>query len=170
MVMAKLTLKQKMFADEYIRSGNAVQSAIRAGYSENYAKGKSYETLANEGVKAYIDEQLEAKELKNILSQQEALMLLKDIAFGEMKDKQPIFIGEGVQELVDVPAPTAVRMRAIESMLKRYDVAGRDTLLNRKLELEIKKLEMETETEETIEDKLDVIIGGFDELAENGDD
>ena len=30
----KLTQKQKLFADEYIKSGNAMQSAIKAGYSE----------------------------------------------------------------------------------------------------------------------------------------
>lgn len=32
-----LTIKQKKFADEYIISGNATQSAIKAGYSEKTA-------------------------------------------------------------------------------------------------------------------------------------
>ncbi|MCG0891667.1 terminase small subunit [Lactiplantibacillus plantarum] len=36
----KLTPKQQKFADEYIKSGNAYQAAIEAGYSRNYAKGK----------------------------------------------------------------------------------------------------------------------------------
>lgn len=36
--MSKLNLKQRAFADEYIITGNAYQTAIKAGYSENYAK------------------------------------------------------------------------------------------------------------------------------------
>jgi len=40
--LAKLTLKQKKFADEYIISGNATESAISAGYSDNYAKKQSH--------------------------------------------------------------------------------------------------------------------------------
>ena len=35
----KLNIKQKAFADYFIETGNAYQSAIKAGYSENYAKG-----------------------------------------------------------------------------------------------------------------------------------
>ena len=33
----KLTIKQKKFADEYIKTGNATQSAINAGYSKKTA-------------------------------------------------------------------------------------------------------------------------------------
>jgi len=36
--MSKLNLKQQAFADEYIITGNAYQSALKAGYKENYAK------------------------------------------------------------------------------------------------------------------------------------
>ncbi|HEP1251229.1 TPA: terminase small subunit, partial [Streptococcus pyogenes] len=39
--LSKLTLKQKRFADEYIISGNAMESAIKAGYSHNYSKAQS---------------------------------------------------------------------------------------------------------------------------------
>lgn len=39
--MKKLNPKQKDFADEYIKTGNATQSALKAGYSENYAKAQS---------------------------------------------------------------------------------------------------------------------------------
>ena len=43
--MKSLTLKQKQFADEYIRTGNAYQSAINVGYSEKYAKARSHKML-----------------------------------------------------------------------------------------------------------------------------
>lgn len=35
--MAKLTIKQQRFADEYIISGNATEAAIKAGYSKKTA-------------------------------------------------------------------------------------------------------------------------------------
>ena len=50
----KLTAKQRLFADEYIKSGNAMQSAIKAGYSEKYAKARSAQMLENVGIKSYI--------------------------------------------------------------------------------------------------------------------
>lgn len=38
---AKLTPRQKAFAEFYIQLGNAEQAAIKAGYSARYARGKS---------------------------------------------------------------------------------------------------------------------------------
>lgn len=43
--MRKLTPKQKNFADEYIITGNATQSAIKAGYSEKYANTNASKLL-----------------------------------------------------------------------------------------------------------------------------
>ncbi|MDY3007146.1 terminase small subunit [Anaerococcus porci] len=43
--MKGLTIKQKKFADEYIISGNATQSAIKAGYSEKTAGQTGAENL-----------------------------------------------------------------------------------------------------------------------------
>ncbi|MCC0650821.1 terminase small subunit, partial [Clostridioides sp. ZZV15-6598] len=36
--MSKLTEKQKRFCDYYIKTGNATEAAIKAGYSEKTAK------------------------------------------------------------------------------------------------------------------------------------
>lgn len=55
----RLTKKQKDFANNYIKTGNVLQSALDAGYSENYAKAQSYKMLDNVGVKDYIDARLE---------------------------------------------------------------------------------------------------------------
>jgi len=52
----KLKEKQKVFADNYIKSGNAYRSAVKAGYSENYAKGNVIKLLENVSVKKYIEE------------------------------------------------------------------------------------------------------------------
>ena len=54
--MEKLSIKQKRFADEYIISGNATQSAIIAGYSKKYAATNTDKLLKNTNIKNYIDE------------------------------------------------------------------------------------------------------------------
>lgn len=68
----KLTLKQKRFADEYIISGNLYQSAIKAGYSANYAKAQSHKLLENVGIQQYIEER------QNLLDQ-EKVATMKEI-------------------------------------------------------------------------------------------
>lgn len=67
----KLTLKQKKFADEYIISGNIEQSAIKAGYSKKYARGRSFELLANVGIKKYIDERQKELDKAKIATMEE---------------------------------------------------------------------------------------------------
>jgi len=51
----KLTPKQKKFADEYIKTGNATQSAIEAGYSKRTAAVIATENLIKPNIKAYIE-------------------------------------------------------------------------------------------------------------------
>lgn len=48
--------RQRKFAEYYAQSGNAVQSAIKAGYSENYANSRCHELLENVGISEYIRE------------------------------------------------------------------------------------------------------------------
>ena len=52
--MKRLSVKQKKFADEYIKTGNSYQSALKAGYSETIAKGQSYKFIENVGIQEYI--------------------------------------------------------------------------------------------------------------------
>lgn len=64
----KLTPKQKAFADYYIETGNAYESAKRAGYSENYAKVSSHKMLENVSLKSYIEERMKELESTRIAS------------------------------------------------------------------------------------------------------
>ena len=52
--MKRLSVKQQKFADEYIKTGNSYQSALKAGYSETIAKGQSYKFIENLGIQEYI--------------------------------------------------------------------------------------------------------------------
>ena len=74
--MSKLNDRQRAFADYYIESLNAFESAIKAGYSENYAKSRSYELLENVGIKAYIDERMKEIESNRIAKAEEVLAFL----------------------------------------------------------------------------------------------
>lgn len=59
MANRKLTKKQKAFADNYIKTGNILQSALDAGYSYNYAKAQSYKLLDNVGIREYVTKRLD---------------------------------------------------------------------------------------------------------------
>lgn len=51
----KMTEKQRRFADYYIETGNAAQSAVRAGYSKKTARSIGRENLTKPYIKEYID-------------------------------------------------------------------------------------------------------------------
>ncbi len=83
----KLNVKQKAFADYYIETGNAYQSAIKAGYSENYAKGNVIKLLENESVKNYIQEKMKEIESERIAKAEEVLAFLSSSLRGEVLEE-----------------------------------------------------------------------------------
>lgn len=82
----KLNERQRRFADEYIISGNIERSALTAGYSKTYARGRSHELLANVGIKEYIDKRLEEIKSKKIMDQTEIMERLSSIGRQEPRD------------------------------------------------------------------------------------
>ena len=111
-----MTPKQKKFCDEYIKSGNAKQSAIKAGYSPKTAYSIGNENLNKPELKAYIDERL--KELSNhkILSATEVLEYLSRVVAG--KETEYVATSKGV--FPDVPVSAKDRISAAKELLKRY--------------------------------------------------
>lgn len=111
-----MTPKQKKFCDEYIKSGNAKQSAIKAGYSPKTAYSIGNENLNKPELKAYIDERL--KELLNhkILSAAEVLEYLSRVVAG--KETEYVATSKGV--FPDVPVSAKDRISAAKELLKRY--------------------------------------------------
>ncbi|KAB2195118.1 terminase small subunit, partial [Staphylococcus epidermidis] len=81
--MKSLTLKQKQFADEYIRTGNAYQSAINVGYSEKYAKARSHKMLEKVGINQYIDDNLEIIQKESIAEADEIMRYLTRVLRAE---------------------------------------------------------------------------------------
>lgn len=113
-------MKQQRFADEYIISGNAYQSAITAGYSENYAKGNVVKLLENVSVKSYIDEKLAELQSQKVADQQEVLEYLTAVMRGEETEPLLVLDGEGTQKVVNAVPPVQARTKAAELLGKRY--------------------------------------------------
>lgn len=120
--MTKLSIKQKRFADEYIISGNAYQSALKAGYSKNYSKGNVVKLLENVSVKAYIDERLAEIDNRKIADQQEVLEYLTSVMRGEVTEPLTVLDGDGYQKVVDASPSVATRNKAAELLGKRYRI------------------------------------------------
>lgn len=118
--MEKLTLKQQHFADEYIISGNATQSAINAGYSKKYAATNTDKLLKNTNIKNYIDERLKELEDKAIAKQEEVLQYLTSVMRGEHEEEVLYGMGEGMQGKTHIEVSAKDRIKAAELLGKRY--------------------------------------------------
>lgn len=121
--MAKLTEKQKRFADEYIRTGNITQSYLNAYpkvKKESTARSAGSRLLRNVNVKAYIDKRLEELKKESIAEQDEVLQFLTKVMRGEVTEKIPVGLGEGYQELKDKEPYLKDRIKAAELLGKRY--------------------------------------------------
>ena len=115
----KLTEKQKRFADEYIKLGNATQAAIKAGYSKKYANTNVSKLLQNTTIKSYLAERMKSIDSERIMSAKEAVELLTGIGRGEVKETVVIASPVGV-ETVEKEADLKTRISAIKEILKRY--------------------------------------------------
>ena len=108
-----LTPMQRAFADYYIETGNGKQSAIRAGYAAGSAYVTGSRLLDNHKIRAYIDARMQEMAQGRVLSAQEVLEQLSDIA-----------AGRAVQRLTDDDEgrkPTIQeRTKALELLGKRH--------------------------------------------------
>ena len=68
-------------------SGVAYNAAIKAGYSEIYARARSHILLENVGIKAYIEERLKDLEKKKIAKQDEVMQVFTSILRQELMEE-----------------------------------------------------------------------------------
>lgn len=106
--MDKMTEKQKAFCDYYIETGNATESAIKAGYSKKTAKVIGSENLTKPYLKQYIEERLAKIEDARIAKGEEVLQYLTKVMRGEEKDQ------------FGLDAALQDRTKAAELLGKRY--------------------------------------------------
>ena len=118
--MKGLSPKQKRFADEYIKTGNAYQSAINVGYSKQYAKARSHKMLENVSINQYIDNNLEIIQKESIAEADEIMRYLTRVLRGEEKEEILVYVGDGMQEIQTIRPNAKDRIKAAELLGKRY--------------------------------------------------
>lgn len=173
----KLTEKQKRFADEYIKLGNATQAAINAGYNKKSARQIGTENLSKPSISNYIKERLEKIENERLMSVEEALILSSEIARGNIIESVSKHYdnlkGEYTKDVIYTHTPDLEsRQRAIEHILKVNGVINGKLALEKmqkEIELLTKRIEQldktsETGTENNLADALIKIAGGQHEL------
>lgn len=120
MVMTKLTVKQKKFADDFIISGNATKAAVAAGYSKKYANTNASKLLQNTTIKSYIEKRMDEINSEKIADQTEVLQYLSSIMRGEQKEQTLVGEGMGMQAIEDIEVSAKDRIKAAELIGKRY--------------------------------------------------
>ena len=78
-----LNARQKKFSEFYAQSGNAADSARKAGYSESYAEHRTDEMLRNVEIAEYIKVLSEKIKDEHIMTAKDRQVMLSDIAKDE---------------------------------------------------------------------------------------
>ncbi len=120
-----LTEKERIFADEYIKTTNATQSAIKAGYAEKSASSKGSQLLRKVKVRKYIDEVMEKRSKNTIATADEVLEYLTKVMNGEEKDA------------FGLDASIADRTKAAELLGKRHMLFTDKVKLDAEIEIDI---------------------------------
>jgi phage terminase small subunit len=115
-----LSKKQLMFADEYIITGNAIKSAMRAGYSKKTAYKNGYRLLDNEGIKNYIKEFIDERNNERIASKEEVLETITNIMRRKSKDYYVEIDENGKSTIKEKDIPNSIVLKACEHFIKIY--------------------------------------------------
>ena len=108
-----LNKRQIDFVQEYMKTNNVRQSAIKAGYSAKTASVQGSRLLSNVKVSAYINAINERLESDKIADIQEVMEYLTSVMRGEKKDQ------------FDLDASLGDRTRAASELAKRLDVRAK---------------------------------------------
>lgn len=118
----KLTAKQRLFADEYIKSGNATQSAIKAGYSPKTVRSIGQENLTKPDIKAYIDAKMAEIESHKIADAKEVLQFYTRVLREEETEEVALPTGDDVVTVEKKPS-FKDRLTAAKELMKRYPLS-----------------------------------------------
>lgn len=120
-----LTEKERIFADEYIKTTNATQSAIKAGYAENSASVTGSKMLRKPKVRQYIEAVMNERSKNTIATADEVLEYLTRVMCGEEKDAFGLDVS------------VADRTKAAELLGKRHMLFTDKVKLDAEIEIDI---------------------------------
>lgn len=116
-----LTPRQYIFLEEYMKTGEKRNSAIKAGYPERSASSAASRELSREECKRYMAERREA-ESSRVASTNELLEYLTRVVRGQEKDA------------FDLDISASDKMKAVQMLFDRLDGenrnAGQVTIIN----------------------------------------
>ena len=127
----KLTIKEKAFCREYVKSGNGMDAVRKAGYKASTpgsASAKASQLLNKVVIREEIKRLTDQKEKKAIMSANEVMEMFTKIANGEIKDQ------------FGLDASLNDRLKALQELAKRtVDIENRikgtpDAVVNIKLD------------------------------------
>ena len=109
----ELTQRQIRFVQDFMKSNNVTQAAIRSGYSKKTASVQGSRLLTNVKVAEYVDGINERLESDKIADIQEVREYLTSVMRGDAKDQ------------FDLDASLSERTRAASELAKRLDVRAK---------------------------------------------
>ena len=121
----KLTKKERIFADEYVKTTNGTQSAITAGYSEKTASVTASKMLRKPKVRQYIDAIMNERSKDTIATADEVLEYLTRVVRGEEKDAFGLDVS------------VADKTKAAELLGKRHMLFTEKVKLDAEIEIDI---------------------------------
>ena len=167
----KLTAKQRLFADEYIKSGNATQAAIKAGYATKSAQRMGSENLSKPVIKSYIDAKMAEIESHKIADAKEVLEFYTRVLRKEETEPEKLMDEYGSEHFCDRAPSLKDRLSAAKELMKRYPLS--DPIV----QAQLKKLTADTRISEarakSLEDggqDVTEAVGNFISLLKEGVD
>lgn len=110
MAVAKLTSRQKKFADIYLEIWNATEAAKQAGYSPESAAVIGCQNLRKANIAEYIRARTCARDAETVANEPEVMTFLTSVVRGNVKDQ------------FGLDPTLADRLRAAEGLMKRFAV------------------------------------------------
>ncbi|WP_294830114.1 terminase small subunit [uncultured Lactobacillus sp.] len=164
----KLTVKQQKFCDEYIKTGNATEAALKAGYRSRTAYSIGNENLKKPELKKYIEEKIKEIESAKLATAKETLEYLTSVMRGEQTET--VVTSKGLYKNVEVSAKD--RITAAKELLKRYPIDPLSKMQLRKINAEADLTEARVKAMQgnntTQEDKVAKMMGELqDAIREN---
>lgn len=187
----KLTPKQRKFANEFIKTNNAYQSAIKAGYAKGTARNATKQLLENTGIQQYIHKKIDKVVQTESNGADEVLANTYRIAAGKPIERHYVEIDNLVKEAlgndnsitarlkymtdktVITPSATKEQVASAELWLKyrgllNNDNKGLTQAKIRKMDAEAKIVEAKLAgLEDDKDDQMDALTDMLGKLAKN---
>ena len=120
----KMSERQKRFVDYYVESGNATESAVKAGYSKKYTNTNVTKLLQNTTISELIRQRLQEMASVRIATASEVLEFITRAVRGEIEEEVVVVEnkkeGFSTAKIVKKQIGARDRVKAAELLGKRY--------------------------------------------------